>query len=365
MNRESKKDRRSAGFTLIELLVGNLIMLIVVVGALSIYVRSNKVSADQQQYARVQQDVRAAMYYLARDVRMAGAELPSNFQCNALEGVDNEDQGGSVRPDRLTIMGEIDEPFKMTIQSCEGKGTKIKLEDNSLDQYPYPDDYYIGKIVLLLPKPGSTCQGGAIRQITNVKHKKKDNEESFEFSPKATTINPPNGLRDICEDGEFDGGLVFFNYIKQYWLDVTGNAPGLTAGVNGYIGGGAAGVLYVTNNDVHYPLAQNIENIQFQYNGNFDGDSAGTLDGFTDWKNTWTLQQIGTIRQVRMLVLGQTPDRFVSVSAAPSGSTYLYRRPAVGNSPAADSDDGHKRFILESTSNLRNISLNIYNTGQR
>jgi len=365
MRNRTKHDHRAAGFSLLELLMVSLIMLIIIGVALSIYARGTKTAADQQQYTRLQQDVRAGMYYLARDIRMAGTELPASFLGNALGGVDNEEQGGSVQPDRLTVMGEIDEPFEMTIQSCTGGGTNIILADNSLDQYPYPDSYYVGRIILILPKPGSTCQGGAIRQITNVKHKRNGDQDGFALSPKATTINPPGGLRDICADGEFTSGLVFFNYIKQYWLDVTGNAPGLTAGVNGYIGGGAAGVLYVTNNDVHYPLAQNIENIQFQYNGNFDGDSAGTLDGFADWNSSWTLTQVASIRQIRIWVLGKTEDRFVSISALPSRNTYLYRRPAIANSPAAGTDDWHKRFLLDSTSNIRNMSLDVYNRVQR
>ena len=135
--------------------------------------------------------------------------------------------------------------------------------------------------------------------------------------------------------------------------------------MNGYIGGGAAGVLYVTNNDVHYPLAQNIENIQFQYNGNFDGDSARTLDGFADWNSAWTPTQIASIRQIRIWVLGRTEDRFVSIPAMPSRNTYLYRRPAIANSPAAATDDWHKRFLLDSTSNIRNMSLDVYNRVQR
>jgi len=60
---------------------------------------------------------------------------------------------------------------------------------------------------------------------------------------------------------------ILFANVNEYWLDVTGSVSGLTAGVNGYIGGGTGGVLYATKNGVHSALAQNIETIQFQYNG--------------------------------------------------------------------------------------------------
>ena len=103
---------REAGFTIIELLVVSLITLVIVAGTLTIYVRSNKTSADQQQYTRLQQDVRAAMYFIARDARMAGTDLTGETLGNAIEAVDNENQGGTVRPDRLKIMGNLEYPVQ-------------------------------------------------------------------------------------------------------------------------------------------------------------------------------------------------------------------------------------------------------------
>jgi hypothetical protein len=340
-------------------------MLIVVVGALSIYVKSNKTSADQQQYVQLQGDVRAPIYYVSRDIRMAGAGLTADAMSSALEGVDNENQGSAVQPDRIKLMGNIEEPFVLTIQSSSS-GVHVTLNDHSLEQYPYPDSYYIDKIVLLLPRTGSTCRGAAVRQITHVTHSSGGTNEGFNFSPgQAKGINPPGGLSDVCPDGEFTGGTILFVDVREYWLDTTGTYPGLTAGVNGYIGGGAGGVLYLTKNNTHYALAQNIENLQFQYNGNFDNSADGTLDGFTNWQTTWTLDQIGRIRQVRVWVLGRTPNRMTSVSSTTADVSFMYRRPTIANSAGATADDWHKRFLLETTANVRNMSLSLYNTGVR
>lgn len=358
--------RRRAGFTLMEVLIAGLIMIIIVVGALSIYVKSNKTAADQQQYVQIQQDVRGAIYYLSRDVRMAGAGLPSNFLQAALQGTDNESQSGTVQPDRIEIMGNMEEPFSLSIQSCSGSGTHITLNDHSFEQFPYPDSYYTGKIVLLLPKSSSSCWGAAVRQITSVSHSSGGTNEGFNFSPgQAIGIDPPGGLRDVCADSEYAGGTVVFLDLYEYWLDITGNYPGLTAGQNGYIGGGTGGVLYQTRNNAHNALAMNIEDLQIQYNGNFDGDSSGTLDGFVDWNSAWTATQVASIRQARLWVVGQTPTRFVSISAAQVTGGSLYRHPAIANSPAGTTDDGRKRFVLETTANVRNMSLNLYNTGLR
>ena len=117
--------QRVAGFTIVEVLIATLIMAVVVIGVLSIYVKSNKTASDQQQYAQIQQDVRAGIYYISRDVRMAGSGLPSNFYQYAFQGTDNEDHGVTVKPDRLQIMGNMEEPFSLSIQSCSGSGTNI------------------------------------------------------------------------------------------------------------------------------------------------------------------------------------------------------------------------------------------------
>jgi prepilin-type N-terminal cleavage/methylation domain-containing protein len=352
------------GFSLTEMLVASLIVTIVVVSALSVYSRSNKTAADQQQYSQLQQDVRAAMYYVSRDVRMAGTGLPDNFRAASLEGADNESQGAAVLPDRLKIMGNIEIPFQETIVSLNGGEMKIYLNDYSLKQYSFSDADYVGRIVLVLPASGSTCTNTALREITSVQHHSDGTNVSFSFTHgRAQDINPPGGLKDTCDDSAYAGGTILFADVREYWLDVTGNVSGLTAGQNGYIGEGTGGVFYMTNNGVHCAIAQDIENLQFQYNGDLDAD--GTLDGFSDWQTSWTTAQRARIREIRIWVLGRTPDRFVSIPALASRNTYLYRRPHIANSPAATSDDGHKRFLLDSTANIRNMSLDIYNKDQR
>ncbi|MHB8056236.1 MAG: PilW family protein, partial [Candidatus Aminicenantales bacterium] len=254
---------RARGFTLIELLIGTVVMFIVVVGALQIYSRSNKISADQQEFVEIQTDIRAAMYFLSRDARMIGTGLTESLAGYALEGVDNESTGTSETPDRLKILGNFEDTLVLSIQSYHGSSSSATLEDFSFERYPYPDNYYVGKIALVVPHGGSTCQGAGFRQITNVVHNADGTMEKANFSSgKAPNINPPRGLSDICASDEFIGGAFLFCEIREYWLDVTGNVSGLTAGMNGYIGGGLSGVLYMTLNDKYYPIAQNVETIQ-------------------------------------------------------------------------------------------------------
>jgi prepilin-type N-terminal cleavage/methylation domain-containing protein len=367
-----RSNRNCHGFTLVELLVGSSIMLVIVVATLSLYMRSNKVAVDQNQYAELQHDVRSGMYFISRDIRMAGVGLPVEFFGYALEGVNNENQGVEVTPDRLTIMGNIEDPINLSIDNYQGSAANLAVDDYSYEQYPYPDDYYANKFVLILPNPSSPCRTGEVRQITHVTHDSGGANEKLNFSPGQADefgINPPGGLSGTCGDSnDYDGGLVTFINVSEFWLDVTGNYPGLTAGEDGYIGNGQGAILYVTMNGVHYPMAQNVENLQFEFNGDWNPPYDGGLDGFVPWDNAnWLLdtELVSRMRQIRILVLGRTPQPFVTFAGKAPELINIYKRPPLSDTAGAAQADKHKRFLLESTSNVRNLSLNIYNTGVR
>jgi prepilin-type N-terminal cleavage/methylation domain-containing protein len=357
------------GFTLIELLVGSTVMLIIILATLALYMRSNKVAVDQGMYAELQQDLRSSMYFITRDIRMAGVGLPIEFQAYYFEGTDNETQGSEVvTPDRLLMMGNLEDPINLPIDNYQGSSINLAVDDYSFEQYHYADEYYANKIALVLPNPASACRAGEIRQITHVTHNESGSNEKLNFSPGlAPGIDPPGGLSGTCpSSNDYDGGLVTFIDVKEFWLDITGNYPGLTAGVDGYIGNGQGGILYMTFNGQHYPLAQNVEDLQFEYNGDLDDD--GSMDGFRawDWGHLWSSDEIGRIREIRVLILGRTPRAFVAVSGTPPAQLYLYQRSQLSNDEAGvGQPDRHKRFLLDSTSNVRNLSLNIYNYGTR
>jgi hypothetical protein len=359
--------RSSRGFTLIELLVGGSIMLVIVIATLSLYMRSNKVAIDQNQYSELQHDVRSGMYFMSRDIRMAGVGLPIEFFGYAFEGVDNENQGVEVTPDRFKMLGNIEDPLNLSIDNYQGSSINLSVDDYSLEQFPYPDDYYDNKFVLILPNPSSTCRVGQVRQITHVTHDSGGTNEKLNFSPglgEEWGINPPGGLSGYCDSSnDYDGGSVTFINVSEYWLDLTGNL-GLDP-LKGYMA--QAGILYVTMNGVHYPIAQNVENLQFEYNGDWNPPYDGGLDGFVPWDSTWTLdtEMISRIRQVRILVLGRTPRPFVTFAGKAPEAINVYKRPPLSNTAGAGQADKHKRFLLESTSNVRNMSLNMYNTGTR
>ena len=64
--------RNASGFTLIEILVTLAISSVVMGGIYQVYNSNQRVYVTQLQVVEMQQNLRAALYYLTRDVRMAG-----------------------------------------------------------------------------------------------------------------------------------------------------------------------------------------------------------------------------------------------------------------------------------------------------
>lgn len=355
-------------------------MLLLVLGTLFLYMRGNQISIDQQQFAKLQHDVRTAMFIIGRDARSAGVGLSPLVAGYFLEGEDGFGPGPEAS-DSLKVLGNFEDPLFLVIETYSG-GTgggaaTAFLYDWSLENSPYDcPDFYENRMVLII---STTCPGCyTFRYIPpNSMFGCGSGIEHFNMQPGQSDLNPPGGLIDTgCAENCWDDAIVTLGQIKFYWLDTTGHPgdyPGLNLTVmqDGYLG--EPNTLYLTTLDestgsgtmMHLPLAQNIENLQFQYNGDLDDD--GILDGWMDWNPVWTgdTAVIERIQQIRLQILGRTPEPFQHVSRSASSTLHLYRRPALANSPAMTEDDHHRRFLLESTATVRNSSLGLYNTGER
>ena len=378
MEKPKKIMQARQGYTLIEAVIGSVIMIIVLVATLSLYVKSNQTSVDQQQFSELHHDVRFIMFLISRDIKSVGAGLPQEFAGYFLEGLNNDSNQGSVQTDRLTILGNSD-PLTLAIDTyTPGTGT-ITLVEDEFDRFHYEDEDfttnplgYINRTILILPRPELNITNGELGQITSV----DINNDQFTF----TQINVPlpNGLVPGGVEADYSGGTVHFIEYKTYWLDVDGNYPGLSAGVDGYIGD--AGILYISQwNPLsaaieHLALSQNIEDLQFQYHGDLDADQVlddtngnGGIDqdDFSNWDNgTWTDDPVlvAGIRRLRFWICGRTENPFISLSGVPPDAVkFIYGKPPIADSPGAAIPDKHKRFLLESIASIRNMSLNIYN----
>jgi type II secretory pathway pseudopilin PulG len=380
--------KNRSGFTLVEVLVGGTIMTIVVLALLSLYMRSNKMAVDQQQFAELQQDVRASMFFVSRDARSAGVGLTSDISGYFIEGTDSYSPAPE-ESDALKLLGNFDNPMALIIENYSGGAgggaATAFLYQWSLENAPYPcPDFYNNRVVLII---STRCPGCfTYRYIGhNSTFGCGSGTEHFNMEPGQSELNPPGGLVDTgCAADCWDDAIVTIGQIRFYWVDTTGNPndyPDITATLTpdrGYVvdenGMGVPNTMYMTTIDeltagglmVHFPIAQNIESLQFQYNGDYL-NADGVLDGFIDWQPNWTgdLDTISRISQVKMWVLGKTARPFVSFSGDPPANLHNYRRPALANSLVGSQDDMHRRFLLESTVTIRNMSLNLYNTGER
>lgn len=74
----SYSNKRDEGFTLIELLVAMAIGLIVMSAIYSTYRTQQKSFILQEQVAAMQQNLRSAMFFMAREIRMAGCDPTNN-----------------------------------------------------------------------------------------------------------------------------------------------------------------------------------------------------------------------------------------------------------------------------------------------
>ena len=369
---------RNKGFTFVEVIVGGTIMLIVVMLTLTLYTETNKIAVDQYQFSEIQHDVRSGMYFVSEDITQTGVGLSINSGYS-IEGIDGFGPAPEFS-DAIKLMGSFGDPLNLTIEKYQGGGggaaATAFLYNWELETMPYPPEYYLGKTVMIV---SATCPGCfAFRVITQIFGLDGTGVSKFSMVPGLATPNPPGGLSDTgCPVECWEDGAVTFGDIIFYWVDTTGNPTdypdlGLTVGVDGY--SGIPNTLYATITGGHMAIAQNIENLQFQYYGDLDYD--GYLDAPVDWDNVnWTIEAsddvairlgkldlISRIRSVRIWVLGKTANPFVRVSGTPSTNIHLYRRPAIANSPMSDQDDRHRRFLVETTSNIKNHSLDFYNS---
>jgi prepilin-type N-terminal cleavage/methylation domain-containing protein len=139
------------GFTLIELLVGLAISSIVMSGIFSVYYAQSKSHRKQQQLVERQQNLRAALFLMERDIRLAGydptktdiagitvaktdqIEFTMNLGGGELDGVDNDFDGDT---DEDTPGQESD--------GIDNDGDGATDEPDEADESSYSDDAISG-----------------------------------------------------------------------------------------------------------------------------------------------------------------------------------------------------------------------------
>ena len=103
------KERREEGFTIIELMITLVLSAVVTAAIYAVFITQQKTYAVQSGVTDMQQNARAALMLMVRDMRMAGAGVGSSFSVDdyagtAITASTTVTQGTGNNPDTLTLV---------------------------------------------------------------------------------------------------------------------------------------------------------------------------------------------------------------------------------------------------------------------
>jgi type IV pilus assembly protein PilW len=316
------KIRTNSGFTLVELLVAIALGLVILAGVYQTFRTQHDSYIVQDQVAAMQQNLRAAMYLITRDLQMAG--WYTNFDRSnrdidlddlgmengrpLLFSLDNSDgAGGNINAgtDALVILkgGSENRPLLGTELAS---GNSINLSNRDLGGSPDVDLNNDSKKYGLLVKSDLRAA------------------DLFVVDTASGTITNPWSLNE----NYLSGDLVFRADIIIYKVnnDATGRPT-----------------LYRRNlgNDNNYQVvAENIDNMQVRYQ---------LSDG--SWVNELVLANQAQVRAVEVILVGRTAQRQRGYTDT---NTYDFaNNPAPHNNP----NDNFRRKVFSTIVKTRNVGL--------
>ncbi len=149
---------RPAGFSLVELLVTMGIMGVVMTGVVKFFTHQASEMREHSFRIETQQALRGALDAITRDVRLAGACLPTNGNFMAVTGTDDPNgdsitvRTGLVRPDLSCVFG------RTTANASAGTSTFV------LDPADDVSDFEVDKMAYIRDPNGS----GELRRVSGV-----------------------------------------------------------------------------------------------------------------------------------------------------------------------------------------------------
>ena len=329
-----RRSRKRSGFTLVEVMVALAMTGIVMTVMFTMFKTSQRSYSTQDQVAETQQNLRVAMSYVSRDVRMAGCGM--NLMPDLVPDIqafyDDPDPGGfaawrllvpltatnsTTGPDAIEIMyGDVNSGeynASITTPMTDASST-IQIDDNN--------NFNNGDIVVITD--GVTACLFEITSITPL----TSPEARLDHDSSLSVFNSTSVFKTFPENSSgYDIGSRVYNYGKMVWVtysidNTDPNHPNLVA--NRHDGNG------------DQVVADNIEDIQFHY---FLQDGTETESpSIADSKD------IVAVR-ISMVARSAKQDREARNF---SPITLEDHAPAGGN-------DGYRRSILETVIQIRNM----------
>ncbi len=369
----------SPGFTLIEILVALAISGLILVGVLFVFQTSNASYILQEDIAALQQNIRVAKYTIEKDLRMTGYGLRSlAFDGALIDPITfvNNLQDGTVIADTDTItLAYIDDdagdcgtpspgysscsdlPQLLLNDEMPTTSSTAKVQEN-MKVAPYSawdedcscsgtdyDSPSFGYQVIITSPDGSMSNLVYITGATPHNPPLESTLQNHQITVDGVTYT--NKLLNQYPAGST---INFFNSSSytniQYYIDTDYI---LRRSVNG----GAA-----------RKIADNIEDIQISFCGDYNNDNAISLDLDTanptdpndDWfdetnlaaGNILSAADLAKVRYVRVTILGRTAREHEGISST---------RPGIEDHAGSGQTDFYSRRMLSFTVKIRNLGL--------
>lgn len=308
------KVKENSGFTLIELLVAIALGLVILAGLFRVFKVQQDAYVVQDQVAAMQQNLRAAMYLITRDLQMAGwytnfdrnnrsislGDLPTKTGRPLLFSANNG-EGGNINAgtDALVILKAATGSGRTIVGADEAGGTSIDAGILTLGGLDSTNNKY-GLLV-------------------------KNDLRSADFFELNPATNAPKWT---LAENYLSGDTVFRTDIIIYKIknDAVSGRPTLYRNNLG-------------NSNGDQPVAENIENMQVRYqltNGS--------------WENALTTSKPSQqVRAIEVILVGRTafPQRGFRDT-----ETYNF-----ADNPNPNPNDNYRRKVLSTTIKTRNVGL--------
>lgn len=309
-----------AGFSLIEVMSALVILAIALTAVFATFISQQKSFTVQNRVAEMQQNLRQAVEYMSRDIRLAGYGIPDNV---AVPGAANPAGITSIRS--LYAVDNTTGPDQIYI---------LYMFDMDANQPPTTDNASgvpanAGSITV----PGTTgflATGGELVLVTD-----GTTADLYETTAASgTTLTFGGGYGYNSGHGKsYPAGSPPVTVAKarfvRYYIDGTTDPAHPTLMVD-RLGGAPP-----------QPVADDIEDMQLTYGLDTGGD--GIVD-------TWTAGPAtpSQIRQVRL--------QFIARTRLPEAG-WAETRPALGNRAAGTTPDGYRRRIYDIVIDVRNSGV--------
>ena len=308
-----------AGFTLVEMMAAFVILFIAMTAAYATFEFQHASFTVQNRVAETQQNLRSAMEVLGRDIMLAGYGIPAavNLPAGLLPSGDNtirtiDPLNSTTTADQIVLLYTYDMDASLPPTTLSANMGAYNNTINVASTNGFANGDYI------IVTNGTSAD---LFQITAA------------ITDNTTLPHNTSGVNALASHAAFPGYTVGATVSKarfvRYFIDTTDPAhptlmlDKMVAGVS------------------PQPLADDIEDMQFQYGLDTNGDFV--VD--TTAVNVPTAAQIPQIRQVRV---------WLSARTRMADRKWQEVRPAMGDRAAGSAADGYRRRTIDVAIDLRN-----------